>query len=60
MVLDDDSDAMVTLVGKRMIPILIKDDGKPMLQSMDMVRYVDAQGESILTGAGAKADRRLG
>jgi len=50
VVLDDDTDAMVGLVGKRVIPILVKDDGKPMLESMDMVRYVDAQGESVLTG----------
>lgn len=49
-VLDDDTDAMVALVGKRVIPILVKDDGKPMLESMDMVRYIDAQGESVLAG----------
>jgi len=49
-VLDDDTDAMVALVGKRVIPILVKDDGKPMLESMDMVRHIDAQGEPILTG----------
>jgi len=50
IVLDDDSETMVSLVGKRQIPILIKDDGRPMLESMDMVRYVDSHGEPILTG----------
>jgi len=50
VVLDDDTDTMTKLVGKRVIPILVKDDGQPMLESMDMVRYVDAHGEAILTG----------
>jgi glutaredoxin 2 len=50
VVLDDDTDTMVELVGKRMIPILAKDDGRPMLESMDMVRHLDGQGEPILTG----------
>jgi glutaredoxin 2 len=50
VVLDDDTETMVGLVGKRVIPILVKDDGQPMLESMDMVRYVDGQGDSILTG----------
>jgi len=48
---DDDTDTMVELVGKRVIPILVKDDGRPMLESMDMVKYVDGHGDSILTGA---------
>lgn len=50
VVLDDDSETMVGLVGKRQIPILIKDDGQPMLESMDMVRYVDSRAKPILTG----------
>jgi glutaredoxin 2 len=50
VVLDDDTETMVNLVGKRQIPILIKDDGQPMLESMDMVRYVDSCGEPLLTG----------
>jgi glutaredoxin 2 len=51
VVLDDDTDTMVGLVGKRVIPILVKDDGQPMLESMDMVNYVDSRGEQALTGA---------
>jgi len=50
VVLDDDSDAMIGLVGKRVIPILVKDDGQAMLESMDMVAYIDGLGGSILTG----------
>jgi len=49
-VLDDDSDTMTDLVGKRVIPILLKEDGKPMLESMDMVRYIDRIGTPILVG----------
>jgi glutaredoxin 2 len=50
VVLDDDSDTMIGVVGKRVIPILVKDDGQPMLESMDMVSYVDGIGTSVLTG----------
>ena len=50
VVLDDDSDTMIGLVGKRVIPIFVKDCGQPMLESMDMVSYVDSIGEPILTG----------
>jgi glutaredoxin 2 len=50
IVLDDDSDTMIALVGKRVIPILVKDGGQPMLESMDMVAYVEGIGEPILTG----------
>jgi glutaredoxin 2 len=55
VVLDDDTDTMVGLVGKRVIPILVKDDGQPMLESMDMVSYVDSMGERILTEPERKA-----
>jgi glutaredoxin 2 len=50
VVLDDDTETMVGLVGKRVIPILVKDDGSPMLESMDMVRYIDGLGEPVLVG----------
>jgi len=50
VVLDDDSDTMIGLVGKRVIPILVKDDGHTMLESMDMVSYVDGLGERTLIG----------
>jgi glutaredoxin 2 len=41
---------MIGLVGKRRVPILIKDDGRPMLESMDMVAYIDKLGAAILVG----------
>ncbi|MGD0419063.1 MAG: glutaredoxin 2 [Xanthobacteraceae bacterium] len=50
VVLDDDTHTMVGLVGKRVVPILVKDDGEPMLESMDMVAYVDSHGDRVLTG----------
>lgn len=46
-VLDDDSDAMIRLTGKRQIPILVMDCGKPMLESMAMVKYLESKGEPI-------------
>jgi glutaredoxin 2 len=49
-VLDDDTETMVGLVGKRQIPILVKDDGEPMLESMDMVKFIDGHGEPVLSG----------
>src|SRR3974390_1645938 len=50
VVLDDDTETMVNLVGKRVIPILVKDDGRPMLESMDMVAHIESQGAPIFTG----------
>lgn len=47
VVLDDDTDAMARLIGKRQIPILVMDCGKPMLESMAMVRYIEGKGEPI-------------
>jgi len=50
VVLDDDSEAMISLVGKRVIPILVRDDGTPMLESMDMVDHIERMGAPVLTG----------
>jgi glutaredoxin 2 len=50
IVLEDDSETMIGLAGKRVVPILVKDDGRPMLESMDMVAYIDALGDPVLTG----------
>ena len=50
IVLEDDTETMVRLVGKRRVPILVKDDGQPMLESMDMVAYIDDLGAPILVG----------
>jgi glutaredoxin 2 len=50
VVLDDDSATMLGLIGKRQIPILVKDDGKPMLESMEMVKYIEGVGPPVLVG----------
>ncbi len=50
VVLDDDTETMVDLVGRRVIPIFVKDDGEAMLESMDMVDHIDGIGEPILVG----------
>jgi glutaredoxin 2 len=50
VVLEDDTETMVNLVGKRVVPILVKDDGQPMLESIDMVAYIDGLGAPMLIG----------
>jgi len=50
VVLEDDSATMIGLIGKRVVPTPVKDDGKPMLESMDMVRHVESLGTPVLTG----------
>ena len=50
VLLEDDSATMINLVGKRVVPILVKDDGQPMLESMEMVAYIDGTGTPILIG----------
>jgi glutaredoxin 2 len=50
VVLDDDTETMMSLVGRRVIPILVKDDQEPMLESMDMVDLIDRQGDPLLVG----------
>jgi glutaredoxin 2 len=50
VVLEDDTDTMVALAGRRVVPILVRDDGQPMLESMDIVRYIDRLGAPVLTG----------
>ena len=56
VVLDDDSETMIELVGKHISPILLKNDGKPMLESMDMVHYIDSLGEPILTSGSERRE----
>ena len=50
VLLDDDFETMIGLAGKRIVPILVKDDGRPMLESMDMVGHIDNLGPPVLTG----------
>lgn len=41
VLLNDDEATPVKLIGKKQVPILIKDDGSAMAESLDIVRYVD-------------------
>ena len=38
---NDDEATPIGLVGKKMVPILIKEDGTAMGESLDIVRYLD-------------------
>lgn len=47
---NDDEATPIGLVGKKVVPILIKEDGTAMPESLDIVRYVDAHfGEKLLS-----------
>lgn len=48
--LDDDSVVMMFLVGWCVILILVKDGGEFMLESMDMVEYIEVMGLLVLIG----------
>ncbi|OKB67014.1 glutaredoxin, GrxB family [Serratia marcescens] len=49
--LNDDETTPFNLIGKKMVPILVKDDGEAMPESLDIVRYVDGlDGKPVLTG----------
>ncbi|ATA17959.1 glutaredoxin 2 [Gibbsiella quercinecans] len=49
--LNDDETTPITMIGKKMAPILQKDDGTYMPESMDIVHYVDRlDGKPVLTG----------
>jgi glutaredoxin 2 len=50
VVLEDDSETMIKVAGKRVVPILVKDDGAAMLESMDMVAHIDGIGAPVLVG----------
>lgn len=49
---NDDEQTPVKMIGKKMVPILQKDDSRYMAESMDIVHYVDKlDGHPLLTGA---------
>lgn len=53
-VLEDDVETLTKLVGKKTLPILEKEDGSHLFESMDIVHYLDQHyGEALL---GAPAD----
>lgn len=48
---NDDETTPIGLVGKKMVPILQKQDGSAMPESMDIVHYIDnLDGKPLLTG----------
>ncbi|OOF43517.1 glutaredoxin, GrxB family [Rodentibacter trehalosifermentans] len=50
MLANDDEATPIGLVGKKVVPILIKEDGTAMPESLDIVHYVDEHfGEKILS-----------
>lgn len=50
MIANDDEVTPVSLVGKKVVPILVKEDGTAMPESLDIVHYVDKQdGNPIIT-----------
>lgn len=49
--LNDDEDTPINMIGQKMVPILEKEDGTYMPESMDIVKYIDEMdGKPVLTG----------
>ncbi|KOE70581.1 hypothetical protein D18P1_0301590, partial [Aggregatibacter actinomycetemcomitans serotype f str. D18P1] len=49
-ILNDDAETPIRLVGKKVVPILVKENGEAMLESLDIVRYIDEHyGEKMLS-----------
>ena len=49
VLLNDDESTPVGLIGKKAVPILIKENGEAMPESLDIVKYVDENyGEKLL------------
>ncbi|HDR1344107.1 TPA: GrxB family glutaredoxin [Pasteurella multocida] len=52
VLLNDDEETPIRLVGKKVVPILVKEGGTAMPESLDIVKYIDAHyGEAILQTA---------
>lgn len=50
VLLNDDEATPIGLVGKKVVPILVKENGEAMPESLDIVKYVDeTYGEKLLT-----------
>ena len=56
VIMEGDADTPIRLIGKKAVPILERPDGSHMGESLDIVRYVDSIGASVLT---APVDERL-
>ncbi|VEA74095.1 Glutaredoxin-2 [Serratia rubidaea] len=54
--LNDDEITPTTMIGKKMAPILQKDDGSYLPESMDIVHYIDRlDGKPLLTGPATRS-----
>ncbi|HKS14334.1 MAG TPA: glutaredoxin 2 [Pseudomonas sp.] len=49
VILEGDAETPTRLIGKKAVPILEREDGSHMGESLDIVRYVDAIGTPVLT-----------
>ncbi|WP_068713718.1 glutaredoxin 2 [Vibrio tritonius] len=54
-----DVDARIEKVGANMVPILQKDDGSYMAESLDIVAYLDAANSQVPAIAAAKHDQQI-
>lgn len=50
IIMEGDADTPVRLVGKKVVPILEKEDGTHMTESLDIVRYIDAMDTPAFSG----------
>jgi len=49
-ILNDDVETPTKLIGQKIVPILVKENGEAMPESLDIVRYIDAHyGEKVLS-----------
>lgn len=48
VIMEGDADTPIRLIGKKAVPILERPDGSHMGESLDIVRYVDSIGSSVL------------
>lgn len=51
ILMEGDAETPIRLAGKKMVPILEKDDGSHMTESLDIVRYVDQTGAPVFSTA---------
>ncbi|MCH4247412.1 MAG: glutaredoxin 2 [Acinetobacter populi] len=49
VIMEGDAETPIRMVGKKVVPILQKDDGTYMTESMDIVKYLDQFGEEKYT-----------
>src|SRR5690606_6102544 len=50
VIMEGDADTPTRLIGKKAVPILEKEDGTHMGESLDIVAYVEAMGAPVLNG----------